>query len=55
MICRVLFSTSAFINIVENANEFKKHFNFHFLLSKIQNFCKLTTDKSIIMEPHQRL
>ena len=38
VICRVLFSTSAFLNSVENANEFKKHFNFHLLLSKIENF-----------------
>ena len=40
MMCRVLFSTSAFLNIVENASEFKKHFNFYVLLSKIYNFAK---------------
>ena len=41
MMCRVLFSTSAFLGIVEDANEFKKHFNFHLLLSEIQNFANL--------------
>ena len=55
MMCRVLLSTSAFLDSIEYANEFKKHFNFHVLLSKNIKFRKLTADKSIIMDPHQRL
>ena len=50
MICRVLFSASAFLSMVDNANELKKQFNFHLMLSKDIKFSKLTADKGIMPE-----
>ena len=35
VICIVLSSTSAYLNIVKNPNEFMKHFNFCLILFKI--------------------